>query len=119
MFDLARITVTASRSLRTWKASTGGTDPFSDSDPAVVGISAVLKLSLTISGTQCSGPAKPDCANLASSASAVARAFGLIMIIALSAGPFFVVGRDPVEVHLDQLPAGQLPRSERGTDIGD
>src|SRR6516225_11205173 len=56
MFDLARITVTASRSLRTWKASTGGTDPFSDSEPAVVGTSAVLKLSLTISGTQCSGP---------------------------------------------------------------
>src|SRR6516165_6906836 len=88
MFDLASTTAPASRSLRTWNASLGGTDPFNDSDPAVVGMSAVLKLSLTISGTQCSGPAKPDCANLASSASAVARAFGLIMIIAFSAGPF-------------------------------
>jgi len=31
----------ASRSLRTWKASRGGIDPFSDSDPAEVGMSTV------------------------------------------------------------------------------
>ena len=88
ILDLARTTAPASRSLRTWKASLAGIDPFNDNDPAVVGISAVLKLSFTISGTQWSGPLIPDRANCASRASAAASAFGLIMMIALSAGPF-------------------------------
>src|SRR5215469_16498735 len=88
IFDFARTSAPASRSLRTWKASLDGIDPFNDSEPAEVGMSTVLKLSLTITGTQCSGPAKLDCAYLASRASATARAFGLTMMIALRAGPF-------------------------------
>jgi hypothetical protein len=32
---------------------------------------------------------------------------------------FLVVGCDAVEVHLDELPASQLPRFERGADVGD
>jgi hypothetical protein len=46
--------------LRIWNLSPGGIDPFNDSDPAEVGMSTVLKLSLTISGTQWTGPLKPD-----------------------------------------------------------
>src|SRR5262249_54039982 len=41
MFDLASMSGPASRSLRTWKASRGGTDPFNDSDPAEVGMLTV------------------------------------------------------------------------------
>src|SRR5215472_10577636 len=119
MLDLARINAPASRSLRTWKASLGGIDPFNDSEPAEVGMSTVLKLSLTITGTQCSGPAKLDCAYLASRASATARAFGLTMMIALRAGPFLVVRLDAVDIQLDQLTAGQLPRFERSVDVRD
>jgi len=48
------------------------------------GFSQLAKMSR---GTQCRG-AKPDRANLASSASAADKTFGLMMIIALSAGPF-------------------------------
>ena len=55
MFDFAKTSAPASRSLRTWNASLAGIEPFNDSDPAVVGMSAVLKLSLTIRGTQCRG----------------------------------------------------------------
>src|SRR5215469_9350859 len=88
IFDFARTSAPASRSLRTWKASLAGIEPFNDSEPAEVGMSAVLKLSLTMRGTQCRGPTKPDRANLASSASAAGKTFGLIMMIALSAGPF-------------------------------
>ena len=77
---------------------TGADRPFSDSEPAVVGTSAVLKLSLTISGTQCSGPTKPDCANLVSRTSATAKAFGLTIMIALRTGPFLVVRLDAIDV---------------------
>lgn len=87
MFDLASMTAPASRSLRTMKASRGGAESFSERDPAVVGMSTVSKLSFTITGTQCSGPARPDRPNCASSASAAAKAPGFTMTIALSAGP--------------------------------
>src|SRR4029450_6549933 len=42
----------------------------------------------TMIGTQWSGPVGPDCANLASSASAVASAPALTVTMAFSAGPF-------------------------------
>jgi hypothetical protein len=46
--------------LRIGNMSPGRIDSFSDSDPAEVGMSAVLKLSSTISGMQRSGPLNPD-----------------------------------------------------------
>src|SRR5438477_6184463 len=86
MFDFAKTSAPASRSLRTWNASLAGIEPFNDSDPAVVGMSAVLKLSLTIRGTQCRG--KTRACEFGVEASAADKALALIMIIALSAGPF-------------------------------
>jgi len=41
MFDLASNSAPASRSLRTMKASVEVVEPFSDSDPAEVGMSVV------------------------------------------------------------------------------
>ncbi len=41
MFDLASTMAPASRIARTWKASSGGIEPASDAEPAVVGRSWV------------------------------------------------------------------------------
>ncbi len=55
-FALATISAPALRILATVKASEGGTDVFMLTLPPVVGRSKVLKLSLRMTGMQCSGP---------------------------------------------------------------
>ena len=50
MFALPRMIAPASRSFRTMNASSGGIDPFSRRDPAVVGMSCVSTLSLSTTG---------------------------------------------------------------------
>jgi hypothetical protein len=88
MFDFASTIAPAARTLRTWNASRPATKPSRDSEPAVVVISIVSKLSLTMIGTQCSGPTGPDRENRASSESATRTASGLTTVSELSAGPF-------------------------------
>jgi hypothetical protein len=81
MLFLASMMAPASRSFLIWKASVFDITPLSESDPAAVGMS-VVSVSFTISGTQCSGPTGPVCANLASRASATFRASGFVTTIA-------------------------------------
>src|SRR6185369_1519181 len=88
MFDFARMIAPAARIFRTIAASRVGIQPFNASDPAVVCKSFVSKLSFTIIGMQCSCPVSPSVRYRLSSESAIARAFGLIVTIALIAGPF-------------------------------
>jgi hypothetical protein len=87
MFDFAIITAPAARRRLTTNASLPVIMPLRDREPAVVGISIVSKLSLTITGTQCSAPTGPDWRKRRSRSSAASSACGLTMTIALSAAP--------------------------------
>ena len=87
MFDLASTIAPASRMRRTIVASRGGIHPLRASEPAVVWRSFVSKLSLTIIGTQWSGPVSPSRAKRRSSESATVSAAGFSVTIALMAGP--------------------------------
>ena len=70
------------------KASLGGMDPFSASDPAVVVMrSAVAILSFSRIGMPCSGPRGPLLLRSASSRSAIVNASGFVSITLRSAGP--------------------------------
>ena len=85
---LPRITAPASRSLRATVASCAGDRwPSSAREPAVVSIlSAVSMLSLIRTGMPWSGPRGPRSLRSASRASAMASAWGLISMTALSGG---------------------------------
>ena len=85
---MPRTNAPASRSFFTVNASRIGRDCASAREPAVVGKSAVSKLSLRITGTQCNGPTADRSWRYAVSiASAVASAWGFSVIRAFSAGP--------------------------------
>ena len=86
-FDLASTMAPAARMRCTMKASCSGTNPCSESEPAVVGRSAVSKLSFTITGMQCSAPVGAPPRRAVSSESATLSARGLTTMIALIAGP--------------------------------
>ena len=62
----------AARSFFTVKASSGGMEPFSSKEPAVVGMSYVSKLSFSTTGTPCSGDRGPFALRSRSSAFASA-----------------------------------------------
>ena len=70
MFDLARTMAPAALTRFTWKASFDETKPSRASDPLALCSPMVSKLSLTIIGTQWSGPEGPEWRNRASRASA-------------------------------------------------
>src|SRR6188508_1955963 len=87
MFDLAMTMAPASLILLTWYASLSDTNPARDSDPFALCRPIVSKLSLTITGMQWSdGISEFD--GRPSFASASSRALGLVMTMALMAGPF-------------------------------
>ena len=86
-FVLPRMTAPAARSRRTSVESSSGTDPWSATDPAVVGRPARSMLSFTSTGRPCSGPRTWPAARSASSAAASSRAFGLTIRTAFSDGP--------------------------------
>ena len=88
MLSLARMMAPASRSLRTMKASSGGTEPFSRSDPAVVGMSPVSTLSLSNTGMPCSSERGPRVRRSSSRARALSSACGLSVRTAFSIGPW-------------------------------
>jgi hypothetical protein len=87
MLALPRRTAPAAVSFATRKASSGGVEPSSISDPAVVGRSAVSKLSLTTTGMPCSGERRPLRRRSASRARAVSSAFGMTTINPRNWGP--------------------------------
>jgi hypothetical protein len=88
-FALARMSAPALRIFATVGASARGTEFFMLTLPAVVGMSAVSKLSLRMIGMQCRGPAPAGLAlNRRSISAAVSSAFGLTVIIARKLGPF-------------------------------
>ena len=86
-FTFASTMAPASLSLRTTKASSGGRESWSRKDPAVVGMSAVSKLSLRSTGIPWSGERRPDRSRSASIARARSRAFGFTEMTALIRGP--------------------------------
>ena len=86
-FTLARMMAPASRSFFTMKASSGGIDPSSTTEPPVVGMSNVSKLSFSTTGMPCSGDRFPFALRSASRARACSSAFGFSDRIALSFGP--------------------------------
>ena len=88
MFDFASTIAPASLTRFTWKASFGDTKPARASEPFALCRPMVSKLSLTIIGTQWSGPTGPPAANRRSSSSASLRASGFVTTMALRAGPF-------------------------------
>ncbi|MEZ4584789.1 MAG: hypothetical protein R2909_00105 [Gemmatimonadales bacterium] len=77
----------ASRSRRITKASSGGIEPASITEPAVVGRSWVSMLSLTRIGIPCSGERGPFSLRSRSSARAVSSAFWFSVITAFRVGP--------------------------------
>ena len=87
MLTLARMMAPASRSFRTRKASSGGSEPASMTEPAVVGMSVVSRLSFRTTGIPCSGDRGPSAARSASRARALAVASGFSAMTALRAGP--------------------------------
>ena len=87
MFALPRMIAPAPRSLCTMKASSGGIDPLSRSDPAVVGMSWVSTLSLSTTGIPCRSERGPVSRRSRSRARAVSRARGLRVRKALRRGP--------------------------------
>ncbi len=87
---LPRITAPASRRRRATPESRGAMDVASASEPALVCIrSAVPTLSLTSTGTPCSGPRGPFDRRSASSASAMESASGFSSTIARRFAPFW------------------------------
>src|SRR5580704_4394977 len=91
-FDLARISAPAARSFWATYESFGGFAPTSASEPAVVIMrSAVSILSFSSTGMPCSGPRGPFSLRSLSSASAIARASGLVSITLLMAGPLLSI----------------------------
>src|SRR5205085_8126970 len=74
MLVLPSRTAPASRSLRVTVDSYGGRQPSRMRDPQVVGMSAVVKTSLTATGTPASGPSGRPAARAASTARAAASA---------------------------------------------
>src|SRR5205085_2220028 len=100
MFDFAKTSAPASRSLRTWNASLAGIEPFNDSDPAVVGMSAVLKLSLTIRGTQCRGRQNQS-VRIWRRGIGGGQGVGVDHDNRIECRSFLVVRRDAIEIHLD------------------
>ena len=85
-FVLPSTTAPASRSRTTTSASRSGTECSSARLPAVVGSPATSMLSLTRTGTPCSGPRTRPSARSASSAAARSRASGARQRIALTSG---------------------------------
>ena len=81
----------AARSLATTGESLSGTLFSSATEPAVVGMPAASRLSLTITGMPCSGPRTWPAARSASSAAASSSAFGLSVRTALIDGPSVLV----------------------------
>src|ERR671910_3686714 len=88
MFALARISAPALRILATVKASADGCEFLIPTLPPVVGMSAVLKLSLRTIGTQCNEPAADGFALYCRSISAaISIDLGLTAMMARIAGP--------------------------------
>ncbi len=81
------MTAPASRSFFTTYASSGGMDPASSCEPAVVGRSNVSKLSLSRIGTPWIGDLGPFVLRSLSSARACSSAFGFSVMTALMLGP--------------------------------
>jgi hypothetical protein len=81
-FTLAKMMAPAALSFFTMKASSGGREPSSSTDPPVVGRSAVSTLSLSTTGMPCSGERGPLAFRSASRERARSRAFGLSAITA-------------------------------------
>ena len=79
----------------------------------------VSKLSLTIAGTQCSGPTGPDDLNRRSSSAASRAASGLISTMALSAGPCLSKASMRFRYVSDEGAAGQAPGLHRRVDLRD
>ena len=88
MFDFASTIAPASLIRLTWNASFVDTKPASARDPFALCSPIVSKLSLTIVGTQWSGPTKPPCPARRSRSSASFNASGFVTTMALMAGPF-------------------------------
>src|ERR671913_542971 len=89
MFVLPRINAPALRIFATVNASVDGCELFIPTLPAVVGMSAVLKLSLRRIGTQCNEPTPDRLALYCRSISAaISIDLGLTVMMARSAGPF-------------------------------
>src|SRR5690348_8395758 len=86
---LPRITAPAARSLSARRASRGTDIPTIASEPAVdCCLSLTAMLSFKSTGIPCNGPLGPFAFRSASSASAMARASGLVSITARNIGPF-------------------------------
>ena len=88
--------------------------------PPVVGMSNVLKLSLRMTGMQCSGPTVAGLAAVA--AVHLGRGLHGLRIDrddGVQGRTLHVVGCDPVEIEPGQLRAGQLSGGERSVDAGD
>ncbi len=77
----------ASRSFCTMKASLGGMEPSRITEPPVVGISTVSKLSFSTTGMPCKGPRTLPALRSASNALAWSMALGFSEITACSFGP--------------------------------
>ena len=87
MLTLARMIAPASRSFFTTNASSGGIEPSSSTEPPVVGMSKVSKLSFSTIGMPCSAERGPLALRSASSARAVSSALGFRVSTACSDGP--------------------------------
>ena len=94
--------------------------PASASDPFALCRPMVSKLSFTIIGTQCSGPAKSRCARSADRDRRPASALrGLMMTIALMAGPFLSYASMRRRYWLHQRAAGEAAGLHRILDLRD
>ena len=119
-FALPRISAPALRIFATVKASAERRESFMPTLPPVVGMSAVLKLSLSTIGMQCKR----------------AGAARIRLVLPIHLGRRLhrlridsddgaerrtpqIVGLDPVEIEPGQLRAGQLPAGERRVNAGD
>ena len=119
MFDLASTMAPAALMRATWNASLFDTKPASASEPLALCRPMVSKLSFTIVGTQCSGPVRPPCANRRSRSSACFSASGLVMTMALMAGPFLSNTSMRRRYCSTSAAAGQLPGLQRRVDLRD
>ena len=95
MFDFASTIAPASLMRLTRNASLFDTNPWSDSEPPALCRPIVSKLSLTMAGTQWSGPASPLWRNRRSRSSASFSAFGLVDDDGVDRRALLVVGVDP------------------------
>ena len=119
MFDFAIITAPASRSRLTTKASLPVIMPFSDSDPAVVGMSIGL---VVVLHEHRHAVHRPDRAGLPEAAIEIVGGLQRVRVDhhdRVQRGALLVVRVDAREVLLDERAAGQRAVAERGLDLRD